>query len=488
MDPLTLIGMVPTAMNTVNSLSSLFQQPYQPQKIYQENSREVFKQGGKIRGHNNYNAPSHTEGGQMVNDQGVPSPNGRNEVEKNESKYTYSNIKNSSYIFTPEDAQKLSKLTKKYSKANTSQLEKNALELEIQRIENNNEMKKKKLTNRKYKYGGNPGDPQYPIVGLGAGVSELMKAMNPTGYLNQPMDYQSNKGKISNGRGDTLIDPLQTIDPRSQLLGGKVARLPSKQYTPVSTTPSMSAIDLARQTTSNPPNVSTTPVIPSSNNPLKNLDTLRNLTLAGSSLGLLKGAEKENPIMTNYSSARSEFNKLSNNLDPLKEQVAQSSNQLRNVNRNSASSYNTFANREAQRVGNLQQSLQNINLQERQLGNQIAGQKANFETNVARDNKQTLQQNRVNNQQNQAVSDRIKSEITGDVMSELDRKSTIINNANIATATRAEGMSLMSSMFSNFKPGDYSVVQKVATSGYESLTPEEKNKFDNLQTVQFKSE
>ena len=86
MDPLTLTRAIPTALNTLQSLGSLFERPYNPPKQYQSNSKEIFKQGGQLRGHNKYDAPSHDQGGQMVDDQGNVSPEGTNEIELKESK------------------------------------------------------------------------------------------------------------------------------------------------------------------------------------------------------------------------------------------------------------------------------------------------------------------------------------------------------------------------------------------------------------------
>jgi hypothetical protein len=456
MDPLTLIGAIPTALNTIQSLGSLFSKPYNPPKQYQENSREVFKQGGKIRGQNNYDAPSHQQGGQLVNDQGIPSPTGTNEVEKKESKYTYSNIKNESYIFTPEDAKKLNKLTKKYKNANTSQLEKNGLELEIQRIENTNEMKKKQQAKKQFKNGGkikkyNSGGPINPINPLG-GLSGLRSALG-----------QYAKTRIE----DQVIKPLPRNKDLNMTFDGKSTEKKgyfNQDFSSSSTTPPKTS--------------------EGTSNPLKTLDTLRNVTLAGSSLGLLKGTEKENPIMTNYGPARKELNNLSANLDPLKQQIAQSSNQLRNVNRNSASSYNSFANREAQRVGNQMQSLQGVSLQERQLENQIAGQKSQFESNVARDNSQTLKQNREANLQNEAVADTNRENIGKTILKDIDRRSTIQNNKNFASATTREQISLLNTMFPNIEVGQADVDIILKEGNGETLTAEEKTR--KLELMKFK--
>lgn len=472
MDPLTLIGAIPTALNTVQSLGSLFQQPYSPPKQYQENSRQVFKKGGSIRGHNKYNAPTHEQGGQLVNDQGIPDPKGTNEIEGTESKYTYTRLNRDPYIFTPEDSQKVSKLAKKYKNANTSDLEKNALELSIQRIENKNEMKKKKQSSNIFRMGGK------------------IKKYNDGGGLNAYEQLQRALSTNPNVRGYST--PSQA--PVDQLIGAGV-RVPKVERGPGSygvTNPIQSNFKAEYNRPLPKVNInipggdtSTTPTgSQSTSNPLKTLDTLRNLTLAGSSLGMLKRAEREDPIMTDYSQARGELNKLDSNLDPMREQLAQSSNQMRNVNRNSASSYNSFSNREAQRVANLQQSLSNVTLQERQLANGIAGQRAQFESGVARDNSQTLRQNRINNQTNAATARTYKQGLGNNIDKELDRKSTILNNRNFADATIKEQNALASSLFSNFEANsnDRNILLKIARG--ESLTAEEENR--KLELVKYK--
>lgn len=470
MDPLTLIGAIPTALNTVNSLSSLFKQPYMPPKQYQENSREVFKKGGAIRGHNKYNASTHQQGGQLVNNQGIPDPNGDNEIEKKESKYTYTRLskENPTYIFTPEDSQKVEALTKKYKNANTSDLEKNALELSIQRIEKSNEMKKKKQSTNKYMTGG----PLPTLTSLAlnplfkkqfGSTQDIDMAGNNLGLLNKDSSY-SQPTPDTLGPGTKYAAP--TIQSGAERYGmGPVKSDGTKSF----------AKPITPEATQN------------TSNPLKTLDTLRSLTLAGSSLGLLDKADKENPIMTDYSKSRAELNKLNANLDPAREQVTQSSNQLGRINRNSASSYNTFANREAQRVANLQQSLSGVTLQEQQLRNNIAAQKAQFESGVARDNKQTLQQNRINNQQNEAGVAGSKERILQNVMNELDRRSTRENNKNLTEATTAETMALMSNMFPDFDASDpfYQVIVKKAMG--KNLTEEEKEIIKSKEVINFKT-
>jgi hypothetical protein len=474
MDPLTLIGAIPTAVSTINSLKSLFQGPYNPPKQYQENSREVFKKGGKIRGNNKYSAPTHEQGGQLVNNEGIPDPNGNNEIETNESKYTYTrlNKKNPTYIFTPEDTEKVNMLTKKYSKANTDNLQKNALELSIQRIEKDNEMKKKQegqMKATKFSKGG------------------VIKKYNAGGFVSS--------------------DPLQglfSLSPKNYSLASdapmqKIPQLPFQEVKsdprikpinqiiqPLDTGLEKRFVSEAKLRTPPVPSTIESKTPESTSNPLKTLDTLRNLSLAGSSLGMLKSADREDPIMTDYGPARKELNKLNSNLDPMRQQMSQSSNQLRNVNRNSSGSYNSFANREAQRVGNLQQGLAGITMQEQQLSNNIASQKAQFEAGVGQDNKQTLQQNRMNNQQNEGATDMNNERQLQTVISDLDRRSRRENNKNITDATREETIALLSTMYDDFDPSTPFNDALIKRGMGQPLTAEEKETLKNGDPINFR--
>lgn len=484
MDPISIVKTIPQALSMVTSLGSLFQSPYTPPKVYEENSREVFKAGGKIRGYNKYNAPSHSKGGMAVNDNGMPTPGGTNEIEKNESKYTYSNIKSGTYVFTPEDQKKVTKLTNKYKKADKDPTQKNTLELEIQRVEKANEMKKAKR--QEFKNGG-----KIKKYNTGGPLGNLEPALRSLQSLFTPME----KGFSTPGDGPAIMIPKSTdflndymqrpISSNEKVVPGLKGGSPTLKSKlgneRVSTdTYTNRAIASTNNQTGNP--LTSTPK--PQKGPLDQLNALRDLTMSLSfGSDLLRRPEREKPIMTDYGKARKEMNKLDANLDPLREQVAQSSNQLRAVNRDRSGSANTMMNREAQRVANLQQSLSQVAMQELNLKNNIAAQRAGFEANVARDNKQTLQQNRINNQQNQAAANRIRSEVNADIVSEIDRKSKVINNANIAKATRDEGMALMSSLFSNFKPQNYDLVYKVATKGYESLSVDEKKTYDNLKLI-----
>jgi len=65
-----------------------------------QTGRTTFKYGG----YKQYNAPSHEMGGQLIDDNGTPNPNGNSEIEGTENMYTYSNIpRKDKYIFSDKN-------------------------------------------------------------------------------------------------------------------------------------------------------------------------------------------------------------------------------------------------------------------------------------------------------------------------------------------------------------------------------------------------
>jgi hypothetical protein len=447
-----ILGAIPMAMNTINSLSTLIRGPYVPPKVYNEDSREVFSQGGKLRGHYKYDAPSHAQGGQTVNKDGIPMPDQSNEIEGKESKYTFSRIKDGTYIYTPEDTKKVDKIIKKYKDADSNSLSKNAMEIEMNRLAQNNEMRKKKLNQastkkyseggkiKKYNFGGILGSPGNGLLQL-SGMLEKIKQGDFSGIH---MNTSS-----SNPTGTPAVNPLP-----------------------------------ANTKTGNTPQV--TPKEPIDLSGVKGLDTLRTIGMIGNATQLFSRAETEDPIMADYGKVRKNLNELDANYDPMREQAQQSSNVVRDINRGAATSYQGFAAREAQRVANLTQTMSQLGAQEIQANNQIASTKANVESQIAASNQGTLIQNRINNQMNEAQTRNIKRGISTDILAEIDRRSTIENDKSFAEMTTKEGLALMNTMFPDFGVDANTVMIMQKKMRGEKLTAEETKIIEEMNLVNFK--
>lgn len=440
-DPITLLGAVPTVMNTLNTLGDVFNNTSKSTREQTQGGRYIYRQGGKTtKSFEQYNAPSHEQGGQNVNEQGIPTANGEHEIEKQENKFTYKNIKRSTYIFPGESAKQVNKLVKKYKNADTDPLVRNTLELEIQKIEQANEMRKAKQNKTKqYKQGGK--------TYREGGPTDLLTG-NPRNY-SLPSDKQFT---------------LPTL-PVSNFLNTPKSTEQKLQDTFADYKPSLPKTKVSR--------------------PGDTLETLRNISLFGNSLQLFNRAEKENPIFTDYGRANAELNNMSANLDPARENAVQGSNAMRNINRGQVSSYNQFSNRESQRLDSLRKTLGEINLSELGLKNNIAGQRSQMFANQALDNKQTIEQNRINNQMNQANNRNIKRQIGADILYELDRRSTIENNRQLADATVDQGMVILQNMFPNMT---WNVNQVKAVQDYQrkKITKAEYEKIMAQEPVQFK--
>lgn len=529
-DPLTLASMIPTVMNLGSQIASLV--PKREQRNFVPGGTMQYKTGGSVRGHKQYNAPSHDQGGQTINENGVPVPNTGHEVQKKEAAYKYSRLKNDTYIFP--DTKALNKLLNKYKDANTNPQAKTALELEINKLEKQNEMKKAK-TNKEYKKGGNvkyfdgatrnpepkPINPGNPLTGL-TGVNSLISSIASmygkgfsngipsTNRMNELMGNLSRQAMAGGSRGETAVNQLPQIkgDPRINRGEKAVNPIPNqmdvvpRSYTKMTATDlipgGMQNKDMTEENLLNKVNNYSAPITPNSMNDAafskdsksSSFDPNKIARLAGqigNSLQLLNKAENEKPVFTNYQNTRSELGNISNSTDALQQAAAQQANLTSNLNRSSASSFNQYANRQNQNFANLGQTLQNINLQGIQLKNQNAATRAQMESGIAQDNKQTIQQNRINNQMNEAQNRNIKRGVSSDILYELDRQSTIKNNRAFADATNQQGVAMLQSMFPDIGVNGLMVTALQKTTRGEKLTPEEDKAYKEFQTLTFKS-
>jgi hypothetical protein len=486
-DPLTLASMIPTVMNLGSQIASLV--PKREQRNFVPGGTMQYKEGGSVRGHKQYNAPTHQQGGQTINENGTPVPGTGHEVEKKESAYKYSKLKNDTYVFP--DSKPVDKLLAKYKNANTNPQAKTALELEMNRLETKNEMKKAKK-NKQYKDGGNvkysdgntrhpgnPGNPSNPLTGL-TGITDLVKMytklrgkevnFDDKAFPNQSRDAQS-IAKLPQADIKAQANPLSVVDP---IKGG------------------MQNKDMTEENLLNKVNNYSAPITPSNTIDSKSssFDINKVSRLAGqigNSLQLFNKAENEKPILTDYSNTRAELGNISNSTDALQQAAAQQTNLTSNMNRSSASSFNQYANRENQNFANLGQTLQNINLQGIQLKNQNAATRAQMESGIAQDNANTLKTNRINNQQNEAQTRTIKKGVSSDMLYELDRQSTIKNNRAFADVTNAEGLAMLSQMFPDFEVNQelYEAYRDKAQE--KNITQAQKDIITKAETSKFKS-
>lgn len=346
----------------------------------------------KPRKFKQYKAKKHEHGGQLVNNLGVPDLNNPvAEIEGSENSYQFQNLSSDNYVFSEENntAALTKAIIKKYSKGKNADLD--------EPTKNALEME---LTVAKK-------------------INELIKNSK-----------QAPNSQIMNTGGaiDPLVNPTPITSLQVQSLTQPVAPLPN----PISVEPP-NKINLGEF---------------ASNNLGSTLSTVSQLANVSQ---LFNKPEVDTPIQPDYRQADAQQAKLSANLDQSRQDAVSSRNLVSNLNRNSSGSYSTYRSREAQNIGNLQDNLANIQLQERQLQNNIAQSRTGYETNKALTNAQLERQSREINDQNEAANRNIKRSVVSDVAAEGSRQQTIQNNQEYIQDVIANKKELTEAQIANNK-------------------------------------
>ena len=436
-------------MPVIKSLNTKLDKPVQSINAVENVNPYGYRKGGKHEpnGFKQYNAPSHEQGGQMINDSGTPTPNGESEIEGTENKYQYSNIpKKEAYIFS--DVNGTSQLVKdiiaKRFKSNPDldTPTKNLQEFQIQQVENLNESINslhEQEANNKFAIGGN-------LPTRINGIDEVTSRNNNIPPLN--------------------LNPIQSGAQRlmSQQQTGSLQTIRNNTITPKPVSPSSS-----------------------SSNPLPSFDeALRGVSLGLNASQLFNKPEKESLITPDYSSATDRFNKLNANLDASRQEVLSGQNANTEAIRSASSSYQQQLSRQLQNTANTTSALNNVSLQEQNLRNNMLGQQGQFEANKASTLSRDQYQNRLDNLQNSAQNRNIKRSVLGDVVSESDRLSTIKNNKDISNATSEETKAILKSMYPDFEINDEFASKAQQLSRGEITNEEYQEYVDQYSPIKYK--
>jgi hypothetical protein len=185
---------------------------------------------------------------------------------------------------------------------------------------------------------------------------------------------------------------------------------------------------------------------------------LKGAALLKSTFDALSPAEKEDPILPNYSKSDDYFQKANIDYTQAKQDATGASNIGRNVNRSSSSGFAQFQGREANRSANLGDALSRISESQNNQQSQLNVNKAQYEQGKAVDTANRLSQNRINNQQNRATAklagEKLFSELSG-IGTEFNKYQNhldeIKNNKEIANYYIKEGTMLLNTQLDNFK-------------------------------------
>jgi len=403
------LTLIPELLNNIkNTKQQNFAIDSSPYKLKNGGKTKKYKYGGSVSGYREYDAKSHAQGGQKINEQGVPDKEGTKEVELKENAYTYRNLPEKTgetYVFSDKNktASLVDKIIDKYKfTANLYPEQRNKMELEIKAVEKKNEAMRPQEPAPQQMYDGGS---------LVPGIGDML-------------NVQEAANRASNGPVDPLSSSPIYDGPQVPEINRQILTNPAKR-------PTLGA--------------RLTHLINNSSNAEK----MRAVGLAGNFAQLFNRPEQESLISPNFNQADSQMNRLTANLNSLRDDAVRANVGQSNVNRSASSSFQQFSNREAQGNANLLSNLQRIALQEQSVLNNISQTKANYEQFKATDFANRSYQNRVDNLQNQAQNRNIKRVVMSDIVAEADRLSQIDSNRSFAEATTKEGLALLNLMYPN---------------------------------------
>jgi len=444
-------------------LKDLFSNKTTPNPLNENVNPYGYKNGGKLNksyktggtlasGYKQYNANNHEDGGQLVNNEGTPVPNGQNEIEGTENTYNYKNMKNKQpYVFS--DANKtsvqLKEILNRYKKKNvdSDEMSRNSMEFEINRLEQKNEVIKAKqeavqmMTEEQqpnmFKSGG-PLDLTLPLP-------NQVLSINPNNNFNP-----------QNITGALQIDPIRPLD-KLGLPNRVMSNNPSNNF---------NSKNIQLPTSSNNNLTTGSPDQMSIDKLPETGDILRAGVLGVNTLGLFNKAEKESLITPDYSAADRRMGRMNSNLDAARNEALSATNASSDMIRSASSSFQQMQGRDLQNQANLTRALGNVSLNEQQTRNQIDQSVGSYEAGKAGDIANRQYQNRVDNLQNEAQNRNIKRAILGDTLAEADRISSIKNNERIMDATVAETTALLSSIYPDTEiTGEWVTMAKKLSQG-----------------------
>lgn len=443
--------------------------PVQTVKMNYTNDPYKMSKGGILSTFKQFNAPTHENGGQPINNDGqVDFKNPTREIEGTETKYTYSKLPNKynqSYVFSDKNG--TSELTRdvmnKYKNKNVDKdfLSRTAMELEFNKVENLNELIKSQKEEIEMGGGGN-------IVTR----RKEGEAQNNSNVFDKVLSA-SHENLEQLGNGDLLGTPIQ--------LGNHLGQGNSDYFTNysfsnriqqpvVNTLPSTTNLLQTNNTLPDIPNVRTNPnygslitgvlkdiALPKvSNGDVSDIIT-GGLAAFDVTRALTEKPEEVNPRMTDYS--RSDEKMYSMNTD-----MTQMQNSALNANNQAVQQINDGTLSQSQRqsrlqgvYGNLGNTFANIALQQQQQQNQILGQQGQYEANKAQDISNHLIASDDKKSMNKAVTNQLK-DVARQTLNSFAKeqsekqfaKDQFQNALTQARLKTQDGFALLNKMVSNF--------------------------------------
>lgn len=406
---------------------------------------QKMSHGGTMPGSKSFDGPSHEQGGIPVDKNGQQSSNPIAEVEGDEFMHKFSFIPNKgNYIFSKKlgTADMAESIVDKYTKMKghknpiKDSLVKTAMEFELKNVADLNEMRKAIEEQAAQAEQASNQQVEQGVMKLGGilGKIGVSKYANGGG----PLQTDINEELFS------VPDIATAALVRSQ--NKPLGTLPMNRQNPLSFEVPKSLTDMQDKTladafTDNSSNSVVTTKVPGVS------DALRTATMIGDAFQAMRPAEKESPILTDYSKMRGHLDSLSADLTPAKNAVAGAFNEGNQQIRDGSTSLQGYMARRMGSTAQQAEALSQIAGKERELRNSISQTKAAAEGQMATDDANRKYQNRIDNLQNKAAKEAYLQRL-GDNMLGIAKA---LDEKQIAALTIQEGNSMLKAMSDNFE-------------------------------------
>lgn len=387
-------AVVDQSLSSIGDLISQLKNNNSNYPVINQNTTQYAMGGGLKK----FNAPSHQQGGQTINEFGKPDMSGQAEIQGQETfkdGYVFSDV-----LTNPETGNKFNKdsmkLEKKYSKNEPMEfdnLSKNAFEFDTGRLKKINDIVRENAEMRQQLQGMEQSpeqNTQQLTWGGGIDGSNILRGMAES--ASESLSNSSGQEPYSQNYLNNLNPfDLNTIRKNS---ANKATYGDYKEG-------SGNNVKEANGINLNNFNAS---------------DVLRGITLAGDLKDSLTPALKENPIVSNYVKGDLASNRMSSDLSQAVNNIMASRNaQNQNID-NSSTSVNVGIARKTQVGANTQNALANVAAQERQMSNSISQYITGREDMKAGTLQAQMYQNNVDNLQNDAAQHSFSERVRDDFL------------------------------------------------------------------------
>lgn len=418
-----------------------------------------MKYGGKFK---QYNAPSHDNGGQMVDENGNPTvAHPVAEIQNNENSYdnyVYSDTLKNPYTGNTFNVD-MSKIVKKYKNPGTDMIDKTSVKIAAKNLSKVNDTVRSVVEavespDIPMAEGGLDIEPlpTLPIKEIVSGLTGYVpQADNPNlPHVQNPFDSMNNDISVPPGtnpwEGMSALPPNSVEAPNYGTRTGTIKSFLKTQFTPQKSfddtaynpesfnQPAQSnlfgnsALTINNNSGESLVNDNLTDGIPDKDN--KKGFNFNTAALVGKGLGLansiknaLEPAEVERARIPDYQSADQAFDRASLDYTQAAQNAIGASNALGNINRNTSSGFSQYRNREAARIAGLQDTLANIGMTERNANSQLDVTRGSYRAQKAQDIANRQREVDIANLQNEAV----KQQFTDNLFSEINQISNSFN-------------------------------------------------------------